>query len=125
MNFATKYPDVIPRVVAWEMLKRLASVAIDIVLKSKEVNSTLIPTEAKLEEVYWKELTPIVEEDESASHYSEGGEAKHDAELHHAYHEESPRVAQPPQRGFDINMADLLRTEMEKLEGRLQAVILT
>ncbi|CAA2976170.1 Hypothetical predicted protein [Olea europaea subsp. europaea] len=58
-----------------------------------EVNSTLIPTVAELEEIYRKELTPIVEEDESASHYSEG----HGAE--HAYHEESPRTTQPPQRG--------------------------
>ncbi|CAA2934390.1 Hypothetical predicted protein [Olea europaea subsp. europaea] len=54
-----------------------------------------------------------------------GDEAEHDAEPHHAYHEESPRVAQPPQRGFEINIANLLRAEMEKLKGRLQAVIST
>ncbi|CAA3000119.1 Hypothetical predicted protein [Olea europaea subsp. europaea] len=52
-----------------EMPKKLVSAAIDIVLKSKEleVNSTLIPNEAELEEVYWKELTLIIEEDETTS----------------------------------------------------------
>ncbi|CAA2939137.1 Hypothetical predicted protein [Olea europaea subsp. europaea] len=90
-----------------------------------EVNSTLIPTEAELEEAYWKELKSIVEEDESVSYHSEGDEAEQDAEPRHAYHEESPRAAQPPQRGFEINIEDLLRTEIEKLEGRLQAVIST
>ncbi|CAA2949329.1 Hypothetical predicted protein [Olea europaea subsp. europaea] len=54
-----------------------------------------------------------------------GDEAKHDAESQHAYHEESPRAAQPPQRGFEINIANLSRTEMEKLEERLQTVIST
>ncbi|CAA2967640.1 Hypothetical predicted protein [Olea europaea subsp. europaea] len=44
---------------------------------------------------------------------------------HSMHKEESPRAAQPPQRGFEINIADLLRTEMEKHEGRLQAVIST
>ncbi|CAA2955722.1 Hypothetical predicted protein [Olea europaea subsp. europaea] len=125
MEFATKYPDVILRMVAWEMLKRLVSVVTNIVLKSKEVNSTLIPTEAELEKVYWKELTPIVGEDESASHHSKRDEAKHDIEPHHAYHEESPRAAQPPQPGFKMSIADLLRTKMEKLKGRLQVVIST
>ncbi|CAA3026454.1 Hypothetical predicted protein [Olea europaea subsp. europaea] len=71
------------------------------------------------------ELTPIVEEYESASHHSEGDEAEHDVKPHHAYHQESPRAAQLPQRGFEINIADLFRTKMEKLEGRLQAVIST
>ncbi|CAA2990814.1 Hypothetical predicted protein, partial [Olea europaea subsp. europaea] len=68
------------------MPKKLASVAIDIVLKSKEfeVNSTLIPTETELKEVYWKELTSIVEEDESTSHHSERDEAEHDVEPPHA-----------------------------------------
>ncbi|CAA3027010.1 Hypothetical predicted protein [Olea europaea subsp. europaea] len=72
-----------------------------------------------------KELTPIVEKDENASHHSEGDKAEHDVEPRHAYHKESPRGAQPPQPDFEINIADLLRTKMEKLEGRLQAVILT
>ncbi|CAA2935326.1 Hypothetical predicted protein [Olea europaea subsp. europaea] len=127
MKFATKYPDVIPRMVAWEMPKRLAFAVIDIVLKLKEleVNSTLIPAKTELEEVYWKELTPIVEEDESVSHHFEGDNAEHDVEPHHAYHEESLRPAQPPQLDFEMNVAVLLRTEMEKLEGRLQAVIST
>ncbi|CAA2985301.1 Hypothetical predicted protein [Olea europaea subsp. europaea] len=127
MKFGMKYPDVIPRMVAWEMPKRLTSAAIENVLNSKEleVNSTLIPTEAELEEAYWKELKPIVEEDESVSYHSEGDEAEQDAEPQHAYHEESPRAAQPPQRDFEINIEDLLRTEIEKLEGRLQAVIST
>ncbi|CAA2973907.1 Hypothetical predicted protein [Olea europaea subsp. europaea] len=118
MKFATKYLDVIPRTVAWEMPKRLASAAIDIVLKSKEleVNSTLIPIETELEEVYSKELILIVEKDENASHHSEGDEAEHDVEPRHTYHEESPRAAQPPQPGFEINIANLLRMEMEKLE---------
>ncbi|CAA3013255.1 Hypothetical predicted protein [Olea europaea subsp. europaea] len=122
-----KYPDVIPRMVTWEMPKRLTSAAIENVLNSKEleVNSTLIPIEAKLEEAYWKELKPIVEEDESVSHHSEGDEAEQDAEPQHAYHKVSPRAAQPPQRGFEINIEDLLRTKIEKLEGRLQAVIST
>ncbi|CAA2961677.1 Hypothetical predicted protein [Olea europaea subsp. europaea] len=68
--------------VAWEMLKRLASAAIDNVLNSKEldVNSILILIEVELEEAYWKELKPIVEEDESASHHSEGDEVEHVAE---------------------------------------------
>ncbi|CAA2999139.1 Hypothetical predicted protein [Olea europaea subsp. europaea] len=113
MKFATKYPDVILRMVAWEMLERL------------EVNSTLIPNETELEEAYWKELTPIVEEDESASHHSERDEAKHDVKPHHAYHEESPRAAQPPQPGFEMSIVDLLRTKIEKLEGRLQVIIST
>ncbi|CAA3026453.1 Hypothetical predicted protein [Olea europaea subsp. europaea] len=108
MKFVTKYPDVIPRMIAWEMSKRLTSIAIDNVLNSNE-----------------KELKPIVEEDESVSHHSDGDEAEHDAEPQHAYHEESPRAAQPPRRGFEINKLDLLRTEIEKLEGRLQAVIST
>ncbi|XP_022891674.1 uncharacterized protein LOC111406489 [Olea europaea var. sylvestris] len=127
MKFGMKYPDIIPRMVAWEMPKRLTSAAIENVLNSKEleVNSTLIPTEAELEEAYWKELKPIVEEDESVSYHSEGDEAEQDAEPQHAYHEESPRAAQPPQRDFEINIEDLLRTEIEKLEGRLQAVIST
>ncbi|CAA3026208.1 Hypothetical predicted protein [Olea europaea subsp. europaea] len=121
MKFGMKYLDVIPRMVAWEMPKRLTSAAID----NLEVNSTLIPTEVELKEAYWKELKPIVEEDESVSHHSEGDEVEHDAEPHHAYHKESPRAAQPPQRGFEINMANLLRTKMEKLKGRLLAVIST
>ncbi|CAA3023161.1 uncharacterized protein LOC111389822 isoform X2 [Olea europaea var. sylvestris] len=121
MKFGMKYPDVIPRMVAWEMPKRLTSAAIENVLNSKEleVNSTLIPTEAELEEAYWKELKPTVEEDESVSHHSEGDEVEQDVEPYHAYHEESPRATQPPQRGFEINIEDLLRTEIEKLEGRL------
>ncbi|CAA3024820.1 Hypothetical predicted protein [Olea europaea subsp. europaea] len=100
MKFGMKYPDVIPRMVAWEMPKRLTSATIENVLNSKEleVNSTLIPTEAELEEAYWKELKPIVEEDESVSHHSKGDEAEQDAEPQHTYHEESPRAAQPPQR---------------------------
>ncbi|CAA2969952.1 Hypothetical predicted protein [Olea europaea subsp. europaea] len=99
-KFGVKYPDVIPRMVAWKMPKRLTSAAIENVLNSKEleVNSTLIPIEAELEETYWKELKPIVEEDESVSHHSEGDEAEQDAELQHVYHEESPRAAQLPQR---------------------------
>ncbi|CAA2983092.1 Hypothetical predicted protein [Olea europaea subsp. europaea] len=104
MKFGMKYPDVILRMVTWEMSKRLTSAAIDNVLNSKEleVNSTLIPTEVELKEGYWKELKPIMEEDESVSHHSEGDEAEHDVE--------------PQQRGFEINIADLLRTKMEKLE---------
>ncbi|CAA2975485.1 Hypothetical predicted protein [Olea europaea subsp. europaea] len=113
MKFGTKYPDVIPRMVTWEMPKRLTPAAIDNMLNSKEleVNSTLIPTKVELEEAYWKELKPIMEEDESVSHHSERDEAEHDAE--------------PQQHGFEINIADLLRMKMEKLEERLQAVIST
>ncbi|CAA3023162.1 Hypothetical predicted protein [Olea europaea subsp. europaea] len=85
MKFGMKYPDVIQRMVAWEMPKRLTSAAIENVLNSKEleVNSTLIPTEAELEEAYWKELKPIVEEDESVSHHSEGDEAEQDVHIMH------------------------------------------
>ncbi|CAA2955636.1 Hypothetical predicted protein [Olea europaea subsp. europaea] len=110
MKLATKYPGVIPRMVAWEMPKRVASVAINIVLKSKEleVNSLLIPTEIELEQVYWKELTPTVEKDESASHHFEGDEAEHYVKPHHAYNEESPRAAQPPQPGFEMNVGRLV-----------------
>ncbi|CAA2960760.1 Hypothetical predicted protein [Olea europaea subsp. europaea] len=127
MKFGMKYPDVIPRMVAWEMSKRLTSATIEnaLNLKELEVNSTLIPIEVELEETYWKELKPIVEEDESVLHHSEGGKAEQDAEPHHAYHEEFPRATQLPQRGFEINIEDLLRTEIEKLKGRLQAVIST
>ncbi|CAA3023810.1 Hypothetical predicted protein [Olea europaea subsp. europaea] len=91
MKFGTKYPNVIPRMVAWKILKRLTSATIDNVLNSKEleVNSTLIPTKIEVEEAYWKELKPIVEEDESVSNHSEEDEAEHDTEPQHAYHEES------------------------------------
>ncbi|CAA2972268.1 Hypothetical predicted protein [Olea europaea subsp. europaea] len=95
MKFGMKYPDVIPRMVAWEMPKRLTSAAIENVLNSKEleVNSTLIPTEAELEEAYWKELKPIMEKDENVSHHSEGDEAEQDADPQHAYHEELVELA--------------------------------
>ncbi|CAA3020587.1 Hypothetical predicted protein [Olea europaea subsp. europaea] len=127
MKFGMKYLDVIPRMVAWEMPKRLTSAVIENVLNSKEleVNSTLIPIEAELEEAYWKELKPIMEEDESVSHHSEGDEAEQDVEPQYAYHEKSPRAAQPSQHGFEINVEDLLRTKIENFEGRLQAIIST
>ncbi|KAL2545498.1 Ubiquitin-like protease domain-containing protein [Forsythia ovata] len=64
-KFAKKYG--IPRMLAWEMPKRLTSYAVDNVLESKEleVKSTLIPTEAELEEVYWQELTTCVEQEDT------------------------------------------------------------
>ncbi|CAA3029649.1 Hypothetical predicted protein [Olea europaea subsp. europaea] len=109
------------------MSKRLASAAIDNVLTSKdlEVNSTLIPTKVELEEAYWKELKPIVEEDESVSHHSEGDEVEHDVEPQNAFHQHSSRESQPPPILNEINIEDLLRMKMEKLERRLQAVIST
>ncbi|CAA3023479.1 Hypothetical predicted protein [Olea europaea subsp. europaea] len=42
MKFGMKYPDIIPRMVAWEMPKRLTSAAIENVLNSKEVKSSLL-----------------------------------------------------------------------------------
>jgi hypothetical protein len=90
-----------------------------------DVISTLIPTEAELEEVFWKTLTPIVEEDDNASQHVEGDEVEHDVEPHHASYQHSPSVPQPPPVSHELNIVDFLRTEMEKLEGRLQAVIST
>ncbi|CAA3014118.1 Hypothetical predicted protein [Olea europaea subsp. europaea] len=90
-----------------------------------EVNSTLIPTEVELDEAYWKELKPIMEEDESASHHSEVDEVEHDAEPQHAFNQHSSIASQPPSISHEINIVYLLRTEMEKLEGRLQPVIST
>ncbi|KAL2533040.1 Ulp1 protease family protein [Abeliophyllum distichum] len=52
-KFAKKYYDGIPRMLGWELPKRLTSSEIVNILESKEleVKSTLIPTKAKLEEV--------------------------------------------------------------------------
>ncbi|KAL2538810.1 uncharacterized protein Fot_20201 [Forsythia ovata] len=71
-KFAKKYADGISRMLAWELFKRLMSSELVNVLEAKEleVKSTLIPTEAELEEVYWKELTPCVEEEDTDSHDS-------------------------------------------------------
>ncbi|KAL2457823.1 Uncharacterized protein Fot_56051 [Forsythia ovata] len=59
-KFAKKYVDGIPRMLAWEMPKRLTSSAV-------EVKSTLISTKAELAEIYWQELTPCVEEEDTTS----------------------------------------------------------
>ncbi|KAL2538152.1 Uncharacterized protein Fot_19543 [Forsythia ovata] len=74
-KFAKKYVDGIPRMLAWEMPKRLTSSAIDNV----EVKSTLISTKAELAEVYWQELTPCVEEEDTTSQDFKRNETKHDA----------------------------------------------
>ncbi|KAL2545506.1 uncharacterized protein Fot_14739 [Forsythia ovata] len=68
-KFAEKYADGISRMLAWKMPKKLTSSAVDNVLESKEleVKSTLIPTKAELEEVYWQELTLCVEQEDTAS----------------------------------------------------------
>ncbi|CAA2938093.1 Hypothetical predicted protein [Olea europaea subsp. europaea] len=84
-----------------------------------EVNSSLVPNEAKLDEVYWKELTSIMEEDESTTHHFEGDEVEHDAKPHHAFYQHFPRASQLPPISQEINIVNLLRMEIEKLEGRL------
>ncbi|XP_022876754.1 uncharacterized protein LOC111394946 [Olea europaea var. sylvestris] len=106
------------------MPKMLASTAIDNMLKSNEleVNFTLIPTEAELEETYWKELKLIVEEDESASRYFKRDNAKHDVEPYHAFHQHSSRASQPPPFSHEMNIVDLFRIEMKNLrEGDKQS----
>ncbi|KAL2522059.1 uncharacterized protein Fot_25982 [Forsythia ovata] len=110
---------------AWELSKRLMSSDLVNVLEAKEleVNSTLIPTEAELEEDYWKELTPCVEEEDTDSQDSKENETEHDGEPSHSFHQHSPRVSQPPPVYHDHNIADVVRMEMEKLEGRLLGVI--
>ncbi|CAA2961916.1 Hypothetical predicted protein [Olea europaea subsp. europaea] len=52
-------------------------------------------------------------------------EAEHDDELHHAFYQHSRRASQPPTVSHELNIMDLLRTKIEKLEGMLQAVITT
>ncbi|KAL2512598.1 Ubiquitin-like protease domain-containing protein [Abeliophyllum distichum] len=93
-KFAKKYSDGIPRMLAWELLKRLTSLEFVNVLESKEleVKSTLIPTEAELEKVYWKELTPCVEEEDTDSQDSKENERKHDGEPSHSFHQHSPQI---------------------------------
>ncbi|KAL2529297.1 putative LRR receptor-like serine/threonine-protein kinase IRK [Forsythia ovata] len=88
-----------------------------------EVKSTLIPTEVELEEVYWKELTPCVEEEDTDSQDSKRNETEHDGKLSHSFHQHCPRVSQPPPVCHDHNIADVVRMEMEKLKGRLLWVI--
>ncbi|KAL2529273.1 uncharacterized protein Fot_21874 [Forsythia ovata] len=106
---------------AWELPKRFTSSELVNVLESKEleVNSTLISTEAELEEVYWKELTPCVEEEDTDSQDSIRNETEHNGKPSHSFHQHSPRVSQPPPVCHDHNIADVVRMEMEKLEGRL------
>ncbi|KAL2518488.1 hypothetical protein Adt_14735 [Abeliophyllum distichum] len=65
---------------AWKMSKRLTSSAIDNVLESKEV---------ELDEVYWQELIPCVEEEDTAFQDSKGNETEHDAEPSHFFHQHS------------------------------------
>ncbi|KAL2549505.1 Ulp1 protease family protein [Forsythia ovata] len=124
-KFAKKYADRILRMLAWELSKRLMSSELVNVLESKEleVKFTLIPTEAKLEEVYWKELTPCVEEEDTNSQDSKENETEHDGEPSHSFHQHSPQASQPPPVYHDHNIADVVRMEMEKLEGRLLGVI--
>ncbi|KAL2542863.1 Ulp1 protease family protein [Abeliophyllum distichum] len=124
-KFAKKYCDGIPRMLGWEQPKRLTSSEVVNVLESKEleVNFTLIPTEVELEEVYWKELTPCVEEKDMDSQDSKENDTEHDGEPSHSFHQHSPRVSQPPPVCHDHNIADVVRMEMEKLEERLLGVI--
>ncbi|KAL2537113.1 uncharacterized protein Fot_18504 [Forsythia ovata] len=92
--------------------------------KELEVKSTLIPTEAELEEDYWKELTPCVEEEEDTdSQDSKENETEHDGEPSYSFHQHFPRVSQSPPVYHDHNIADVVRMEMEKLEGMLLGVI--
>ncbi|KAL2465384.1 Ulp1 protease family protein [Abeliophyllum distichum] len=124
-KFAKKYCDGIPRMLGWEQPKRLTSSDVVNVLESKEleVMSTLIPTEVELQEVYWKELTPCVEEEDTDSEDSKGNDTEHGGEPSHSFHQHSPRVSQPPPVCYDHNIADVVRMEMEKLEERLLGVI--
>ncbi|KAL2493375.1 Tyrosine-sulfated glycopeptide receptor 1 [Abeliophyllum distichum] len=118
-KFAKKYCDGIPRMLGWEQPKRLTSSEV----VNLEVISTLIPTEVELEEVYWKELTPCVEEEDTDSQDSKGNDTEHDGEPSHSFHQHSPQVSQPPPVCHDHNIADVVRMEMEKLEERLLGVI--
>ncbi|KAL2518583.1 Ubiquitin-like protease domain-containing protein [Abeliophyllum distichum] len=124
-KFAKKYCDGIPRMLGWEQPKRLTTSEVVNVLESKELEviSTLIPTEVELEEVYWKELTPCVEEEDTDSQDSKGNDTEHDGEPSHSFHQYSPRVSQPPPVCHDHNIADVVRMEMKKLEERLLGVI--
>ncbi|KAL2490568.1 Ubiquitin-like protease domain-containing protein [Abeliophyllum distichum] len=124
-KFAKKYCDGIPRMLGWEQPKRLTSSDVVTVLESKEleVMSTLIPTEVELKEVYWKELTPCVQEEDTDSESSKGDDTEHGGEPSHSFHQHSPRVSEPPPVRHDHNIADVVRMEMEKLEGRLLGVI--
>ncbi|KAL2559623.1 Uncharacterized protein Fot_04362 [Forsythia ovata] len=83
----------------------------------------MLLTEAKLEEVYWQELTPCVEEEDTASKDSKGYGTEYDVEPSHFFHQHSPRVSQPPPICHDHNIANVVRMEMEKLERRLLGVI--
>ncbi|KAL2525219.1 Ubiquitin-like protease domain-containing protein [Abeliophyllum distichum] len=107
----------------WEQPKRLTSSEVVNVLESKELEviSTLIPTEVELEEVYWKELTPCVEEEDTNSQDSKGNDIEHNGESSHSFHQHSPRVSQPPPVCHDHNIADVVRMEMEKLEERFHS----
>ncbi|KAL2480226.1 Ubiquitin-like protease domain-containing protein [Abeliophyllum distichum] len=124
-KFAKKYCDGIPRMLGWEQPKRLTSSEVVNVLESKEleVMSTLIPTEVELQEVYWKELTSCVEEEDTNSEDSKGNDTEQGGEPSHSFHQHSPRVSQPPPVCHDHNIADVVRMEMEKLEERLLGVI--
>ncbi|KAL2506254.1 Ubiquitin-like protease domain-containing protein [Abeliophyllum distichum] len=124
-KFSKKYSDGIPRMLGWELPKRLTSSEVVNVLESKEVKvkSTLIPTEAELEEVYWKKLTPCVEEEDTDSQDSKGNDTEHDGVPSHSFHQHSPQVTQPPPVCHDHNIADGVRMEMKKLEERLLGVI--
>ncbi|KAL2528790.1 uncharacterized protein Fot_21391 [Forsythia ovata] len=113
-KFAKKYSDGIPRMLAWELPKRLTELVNVLESKELEVKSTLIPTEAELEEVYWKELTPCVEEEDTDSQDSKRNETEHDGEPSHSFHQHSHRVSQPPPVCHDHNIADVVRMKMEK-----------
>ncbi|KAL2457255.1 Ubiquitin-like protease domain-containing protein [Abeliophyllum distichum] len=104
-------------------LRSMKSSEVVNVLESKEleVNSTLIPTEAELEEVYWKELTPCVEEEDTDSQDSKGNDTEHNGEPSHSFHQHSLQVSQPPPVCHDHNIADVVRMKIEKLEERFHS----
>ncbi|KAL2483092.1 hypothetical protein Fot_44536 [Forsythia ovata] len=87
------------------------------------MKSTLLPVEAKLEEVYWQELTPHVEEEDTASQDSKGYETEHNVKPSHSFHQHSLQVFQPPTVCHDHYITDVVRMEMKKLEERLLGVI--
>ncbi|KAL6509456.1 hypothetical protein OROGR_022766 [Orobanche gracilis] len=110
-KFATKHGNGIPRIIAWEMQKRLMSAHIDLVLVSREVEvkSILVPSEDELHEVYWQESIPFVEEDIVIPHNVEKEEFGEDVMAPHLIHQQSPRGYLPALESKEMNLADVVR----------------
>ncbi|KAL6560687.1 hypothetical protein OROGR_004246 [Orobanche gracilis] len=110
-KFATKHGNGIPRIIAWEMQKRLMSAHIDLVLVSREVEvkSILVPSEDELHEVYWQESIPFVEEDIVIPHNVEKEEFGEDVIAPRLIHQQSPRGYLPALESKEMNLADVVR----------------